>query len=1316
MWLVTSWDCNLERCKQMSDTTSGQATSSNTVTIMVGSLLGMDQMISSGVVASLVANGDVGLDAVDYTMANATYDGSFENDLVTQLATEWSGSGSGTQEMSESSGISSGTIDLTNTTTSAISVSAQGALFTATDGLTYQTVEVANNAAWTSGTGQTGYGNYVVQAGQTITVPIEATFQGNDPGSDAPGSINNSSITGLTVAQATALTTGGSYTDPEQNNQADWLSNDFDQYGFVFTDQGLAPAEAHVNVTEASSWTDADLASWEGYIDNARSEGILNVAPLSGMMLSVEDPAQPFATSAFYAGFRSAIAYGGGIEIELPPYDWLHLTPTQQQTVVEEIRWCNTEGLRSSVLIDDQIDSSGDPDPNFAVDTNTTLQQLEAEDALPSQIVFENDSATSAGAYYDSDVSDINALNTVALDIASNFTLMPSASEAGLEVKGTSTAQTTLVMSGVSPSADLVNGSFAPYATTQLFSEDPTESLSLTVTDTTGLLSLSDSIGGENSESGGALSFSGTAAEATAFLNNIEASSATGVVGVANLELTLTDYLDNTTEGVTSVYVGDVHPTFTTVTESSSTALSGVIRAGDTVNYAIATSSAVTVSGAPALLLANENYATYVGQDSQGDLLFSYMVCASDDTAALQVRGLRLDDAKITDSNGLPVQVDSIDAPEEKLSSAPSLVVSADAVVQPIFLVTSLSSLNLQSTTVSGTGVPGNQVTISNGIGAIVTATVTATGTWSVNLGELAPGTYSLIAVATDQYGTASLPSTASLVVSADVVLAPLFSNTTISSINVQITTVTGTGVAGDKVTISDGVGPAVTATVAATGIWSVDLGELAAGTYALTAIASDAYGTVSSSSTATLKVLGDTVAVPVFSSASKLSLNGRPTLLGTGAAGSTVTVWNGSSKVATATVSSSGTWSATVGTALPVGTYALVATATDAYGTVSASSASSALAVVSTTGNSLALQDAVSLAGMTTLVASAANSFYTTPGSGSLFVIPNNLGNVAVTGGSASSTIVVGDNTTLSYHGNNNATIIAGSGNDTVLAGAGNDTIALGSGKNDIVLGTGNSVVYSAGTDTIVAGSGVDTVNLMGNSSTVYGGYGTSGYAGTSLLVDDTKGVNDLIFTAAKGAIVDGSNITASGATTNVTTVTAFGDATVNGGAAVTHLYAGNGAEITLTGSTSGNILVANDGLWANGNYVDLNGSKATGNNQFWAGSGNATLVGGTGGDTLVAGDGAVTISGGSGATNYFDFFATEHGGNAVITDFAASSGNDIVLFGYGSAGVTAALNSAVQEGKSTVFGLGDGTTITLENFQKASLTSSHFLATSAS
>ena len=110
-------------------------------------------------------------------------------------------------------------------------------------------------------------------------------------------------------------------------------------------------------------------------------------------------------------------------------------------------------------------------------------------------------------------------------------------------------------------------------------------------------------------------------------------------------------------------------------------------------------------------------------------------------------------------------------------------------------------------------------------------------------------------------------------------------------------------------------------------------------------------------------------------------------------------------------------------------------------------------------------------------------------------FAIGDNLGDVEVTGSSATATVLAGNGTTLSYHGSSSGTIAAGNCNDTVIASAGNDTIALGAGENAIQLGTGNSTVYSSGTDSIVGGSAYDEINISGANTSDFGGYGTSGH-----------------------------------------------------------------------------------------------------------------------------------------------------------------------------------------------------------------------------
>ncbi len=358
----------------------------------------------------------------------------------------------------------------------------------------------------------------------------------------------------------------------------------------------------------------------------------------------------------------------------------------------------------------------------------------------------------------------------------------------------------------------------------------------------------------------------------------------------------------------------------------------------------------------------------------------------------------------------------------------------------------------------------------------------------------------------------------------------------------------------------------------------------------------------------------------------------------------------------------------------------------------------------------------------MTAEIASSGPGLYTLSGSATLLLAPDNLGPIATFGTAGSTAVVVGDGDTLDYVGGvGSATVAAGNGNDVAIAGSGSDVIALGTGNNQIFLGSGQSTVVSAGTDTIQAGTGDAMVSVTGSNSVIYAANGGA------LSVDDTSGSGTTVY-GASGTTIDATTV--SGATT---TVASFGDATVVGGtggvsvaqaygsltvlgdggqtgivqgpeASPDALYARNDATVALVGSTHNNIFVANDAVRGDGGSVVLDGENASGGNQFWAGSGNATLLGGTGNDTLVAGTGSATMRGGGGA-DQFDFFSVQ-GGSATNVTIADFGGSDVMnLFGYGSAGLQYALAHTVQDGTSTMLSLSDGSTITLQQYNHADL-----------
>ena len=116
--------------------------------------------------------------------------------------------------------------------------------------------------------------------------------------------------------------------------------------------------------------------------------------------------------------------------------------------------------------------------------------------------------------------------------------------------------------------------------------------------------------------------------------------------------------------------------------------------------------------------------------------------------------------------------------------------------------------------------------------------------------------------------------------------------------------TFTGDAEAGDTVTLYDGTTAVGTGIATAGGTWSITTSTLADGVHSITAKATDALGDVSASSSA-LSVTIDTMApaAPLITGGTTSKLSG------TGEAGATVTILDGTTTVGTATVGSGGSW-----------------------------------------------------------------------------------------------------------------------------------------------------------------------------------------------------------------------------------------------------------------------------------------------------------------------------------------------------------------------------------------------------------------------
>lgn len=173
-------------------------------------------------------------------------------------------------------------------------------------------------------------------------------------------------------------------------------------------------------------------------------------------------------------------------------------------------------------------------------------------------------------------------------------------------------------------------------------------------------------------------------------------------------------------------------------------------------------------------------------------------------------------------------------------------------------------------------------------------------------------------------------------------------------STNVNHVTLSGTAQAGVTVEIFDGNSQIATAVAGSSGTWSFATAFLADGSHALMAKAVDGAGNVSTASAA-INLIVDTVApatpaITTFSPDSNISGDGTTnanhiTLNGAAEAGSTVKIFDGSTQIGTATAGAMGAWSYTTST-LVDGTHSFNASARDAAGNISASSASLKLVV----------------------------------------------------------------------------------------------------------------------------------------------------------------------------------------------------------------------------------------------------------------------------------------------------------------------------------------------------------------------------------
>jgi len=310
-----------------------------------------------------------------------------------------------------------------------------------------------------------------------------------------------------------------------------------------------------------------------------------------------------------------------------------------------------------------------------------------------------------------------------------------------------------------------------------------------------------------------------------------------------------------------------------------------------------------------------------------------------------------------------------------------------------------------------------------------------------------------------------------------------------------------------------------------------------------------------------------------------------------------------------------------------------------------------------------------------------------------------------AIFGGSGSIKAgISGDNTTVaaggahlfaSLHGSN-AVVFGGAGTTnisvygrggTLVGGSGSGTINAGSSGALIFGSSGVLNVYSgSGTSTFVGGAGAATVSAT-DSAMVFGGAGMMNLQGGSgvLTVIGGVGGQEQVTVGAGGL----AQLEAEG-----------GVATIFSGAGEAHLYGASNSYINFVGSDKGAIWVGGSG------NETINASWSSTNNTLFGSQSDrnsgARMIGGSGNDQFVAGQGTATMTGGGGSDLFTFFDILTVGKASVITDFQAV---DVInILGYGQTADQLLDTATFTAGSGLTVTLSDHTTITFSSLTNAS------------
>ncbi|OAE47742.1 Ig-like domain repeat protein [Enterobacter cloacae] len=318
--------------------------------------------------------------------------------------------------------------------------------------------------------------------------------------------------------------------------------------------------------------------------------------------------------------------------------------------------------------------------------------------------------------------------------------------------------------------------------------------------------------------------------------------------------------------------------------------------------------------------------------------------------------------ADATDTAGNTGPTAPFDAPDITAAQTPVITGVVDDAPGDTGPVSQNGLTNDSTPTINGTGEPGTTITLYSGTTVIGTGTVGPDGQWSITLATALPdGGHVLTATAVDADNNLSGTSnTWSITVDTAVPGAPAITQVvddvpgTTGALdsdgitNDTLPTVNGTGEPGTTVTIRLDGQDIGTALVNSAGAWTfTPTTPLVNGQHTFTVVASDAAGNTSAPSggftftvdttpplAATIDTVSDSIGpVQVPLNSGDTTDDTLPQLQGTAPAGTTITIYDGTTLLGTAVLDGSGGWSFTPTTPLTEGPHSLTVHATDEAG-----------------------------------------------------------------------------------------------------------------------------------------------------------------------------------------------------------------------------------------------------------------------------------------------------------------------------------------------------------------------------------------------